>query len=155
MYKENSFRENAYTVEGSLEHSVVDEPGSLKNLNYRFEDALPLYSDTLGLSGKADRVEFYDDVPYPLEFKLGRGTNFSNNLAQLCAQALCLEEMLNIKVPEGAIFHISSHRREIVSFDQSLRNSTHEIISKVRELLNIDQIPKGILEKKCQGCSLH
>lgn len=154
MFVEHIFEDNHFTVEGSLAHEVVDDPGHETRGVERFEDALPLFSDRLKIVGKADRVEWRQGVPFPLEFKRGRGTDFENNFVQLCAQALCLEEMFRCDVSEGAVFHIMSHRREPVVFDAALRAKTNETITQVRELIAHGGVPKARLEKKCNGCSL-
>jgi CRISPR-associated exonuclease Cas4 len=105
IHVEGIFVENVYTLEGALAHQAADNPGYQSEEGVRLVRALPLYSRTLGLVGKADIVEFRDEVPYPVDYKHGKRKKWVNDEVQLCAQALCLEEMLGVPVLRGAIFH--------------------------------------------------
>ena len=154
MYLEHEFEDNAHTAAGTLSHEIVDDPGSNKRGLVSIEDALPIFSDRYGLVGKADRVEFYDNVPYPIEFKLGHRSRAQENLIQLCAQSLCLSEMFEVDVPEGAIYHTTTRKREVVIFSEELHKKTLSTIAAVQSLFTSRVTPPGKLEKKCDGCSL-
>lgn len=163
---------NVHTVIGDLAHEHVDFPGYEQRAGWKLLRALPLFSDKLGLSGKADLVEVRcasgeSEMPdfksgiqpivaaRPVEYKKGPKRRFDNDEAQLCAQALCLEEMFGIPVPSGAIYHAQSERRTEVVFDDPLRERTLAAISNLRSLISNSQIPPAELKPQCKGCSLH
>lgn len=152
--------DNAYTVEGSLLHERTDTPGVEERSGVRIARALPLFSRRLGLVGKADIVEFHrqtdgSERPYPVEYKRGRRRQWDNDDVQLCAQGLCLEEMLGIEVPAGAVFHAASKRRREVVFDAQMRSLTEQTVAQARGLIQSGQVPPAVLMPKCDGCSLH
>ena len=123
--------DNQYTTEGLLAHKRVDLPKNVIRKDQRHVTGMWLVSQRLGLIGKGDLIEFVRDdsgnqVPYPVDFKRGKRRRWDNNEAQLCAQAMCLEEMLDVTVPRGAIFHIKSQRREEIEFDDDLSDSLVE-----------------------------
>ena len=147
---------------GRLAHEGADTPGYETRAGVRVERALPLFSDTLGLSGKADIVEFHRAVekggkerPFPVEYKRGPRRKWVNDDVQLCAQALCLEEMLGVSVPAGAVFHAKTKRRRDVEFTPELRGQTLETIRRLRELMSAGKVPPPLLTPRCEGCSLH
>jgi CRISPR-associated exonuclease Cas4 len=170
---EGLWHDNAYTVSGTLAHEIADDPGYRQTAEgARLERALPLFSDKLGLVGKADIVEFWPQpsgpaIPLPVDYKLGPRRKWDNDDVQLCAQALCLEEMLHVPVPRGAVYHVKTRRRRTVEFNASLRTLTRETIECVRALLAEDHGPRGgaatrerrlppaVLQPQCDGCSLH
>ncbi len=163
--------ENEHTVLGNLAHEHVDFPGYEQRAGWKLLRALPLFSDRLGLSGKADLLEirhadsqisnFKSEMPRliaearPVEYKKGPKRRFDNDEVQLCAQALCLEEMFGITVPVGAIYHAQSERRTEVIFDDDLRGRTLSAISSLRSLISNLKIPPAELKPQCEGCSLH
>lgn len=121
---------------------------------------LELRSSRLGLHGKADVVEFRRDgavwKPYPVEYKKGRphkGTDADD--VQLCAQALCLEEMLGVEILEGALFYGEARRRRVVVFDKALRERTMEVAHAVRTMLRSGQTPLPQKLPWCESCSLN
>lgn len=154
IHVEGVFTENAFTVEGSLRHEAVDTPGYEAQPGARVVRGLAVYSDRLGLSGKADIVEFHGAVPYPVEYKRGKRRQWDNDDVQLCAQGLCLEETFGIRVPRGAVFHWGSRRRREVTFTEELRRKTLETIAAVRELIASQRLPPARLGPRCEGCSL-
>jgi CRISPR-associated exonuclease Cas4 len=100
-------------------------------------------------------VEFLPDgTPYPVEYKSGSRKVREADSIQLCAQALCLEEMLNCRVTVGAIFHHASRRRREVKLDEVLRTRTLEVIEATRSLLRQTQLPPPVADSRCQDCSL-
>ncbi len=125
----------------------------------RIEYGVPLRSLRLGLIGKADVVEFHkmDNgtwMPFPVEYKRGKPKMDDCDKVQLCAQALCLEEMLHVEIHEGALFYGQTRRREDVVFDDRLRLETEDAAKKVRALLESGVTPKAEYAKKCKSCSL-
>ena len=153
--------DNVWTVSGTLAHEHADDPGYRQTAEgARIERALPLFSQKLGLVGKADIVEFRPgpdgrEVAVPVDYKLGRRHKWDNDDVQLCAQALCLEEMLDTAVTMGAVYHVKTHRRRAVPFTAELRTLTQNTILAARELIHADDIPTARLKPQCQGCSLH
>ena len=147
-------RHNHHTLLGTLEHEGADTSGYEVRQGVKVLRALPLSSERLGLSGKADWVEMREGVPYPVEMKHGPRRTFENDDIQLCAQALCLEEMMGAACPLGAIYHVQSRRRREVQFDTALRELTGKTIGEVRTLIKTRAIPKAEYQPKCEGCSL-
>lgn len=151
---EGQWGDNAHTTIGTLLHNHADKPGYEVADGVTILRALPLYSAKYGLTGKADIVEFRDGEPAPVEYKKGRKRAFDNDDVQLCAQALCLEEMFQAEIPFGYIFHAASKRRREVIFDWRLREETQKTIKAVRELLALGSVPPAVLAPRCDGCSL-
>jgi CRISPR-associated exonuclease Cas4 len=120
--------------------------------------SLPLRSLRHGLTGIADVVEFRitenGERPYPVEYKRGRPKPDNPDTVQLCAQALCLEEMLEVPVPEGALFYGQSKRRTLVLIDESLRTRTFATIQAVHSLLSSTHLPEPATDERCRACSL-
>ncbi len=156
IHIEQAWAENIYTLRGMRVHEKVHEPSDeLIEAGIRVERSLSLYSHELGLKGIADVVEFLPDgTAYPVEYKSGsRKVRPADNI-QLCAQALCLEEMLNRPVLKGAIFHHKSRRRREVEFERKLRSLTLQTIEKTRLLLAEAKLPSPVNDKRCDDCSL-
>jgi len=151
---EGIWADNQHTVLGTLLHEQADEPGYETEAGVKIIRALPLFSKKYGLSGKADVVEVHDGKPFPIEYKKGKRRKFENDDVQLCAQALCLEEMFSAVIPEGAIYHASSKRRRVVELNEHLRDETMRIIDSARELLNGTEIPPAVYSPRCEECSL-
>ncbi len=156
---EQIWKDNQFTTEGMLAHKRVDMPKNLRRGGTRNVTGMWLVSHRLGLIGKGDLIEFHANeggasIPYPVDFKRGKKRRWDNNEAQLCAQALCLEEMLDVSVPRGAIFHIRSQHREEVEFDTELRTKTENAAKRLRELIVSRSTPTAKFHPKCKGCSL-
>jgi CRISPR-associated exonuclease Cas4 len=116
---------------------------------------LPVWSERLGLNGKCDIIEQLPDGSlFPVEFKLGRRRQWENDDGQLCAQALCLEEMFDVPVPRGAIFHADSKRRREVEFSAELRATTEAAAAQLRQLFVYSQVPQAVFKPACEECSL-
>jgi CRISPR-associated exonuclease Cas4 len=162
--------ENEHTIIGDLAHEHVDFPGFEQRAGWTLLRALPVFSDRLGLSGKADLVEvrfgksqisdLKSKMPCvaaarPVEYKKGPKRRFDNDEVQLCAQALCMEEMFGLTVEAGAIFYVQSQRRLNVPFDAALRALTLRAISDLKSLISNPAIPPAELKPQCEGCSLH
>jgi len=158
---EQIWKDNQYTAEGQYAHRKVDQTANLKRGDKRNVTGMMLVSYRLGVTGKADLVEFRSDdnsssfrIPYPVDFKRGKKRRWDNDEVQLCAQAMCLEEMLNVSVPAGAIFHIKSqHRREVV-FDETLRQQTITTAARLHEIVRTRITPPAEWKPRCKGCSL-
>ncbi len=161
IHAEGVFVDNEHTVLGNLAHEHVDFPGYEQRAGWTLLRALPLFSDRLGLSGKADLVEVRYDADgriaeaRPVEYKKGPTRRWSNDEVQLCAQALCLEEMFGLTIPAGAIFHAQSQQRHEVHFDDSLRQQTLVALSALKSLISDSAAPAADLRPQCNGCSLH
>ena len=154
IHVEQTFDENLYTMRGQAVHKRVDEPESEIVEGVRVERAVPLWSKRLGLIGKADVVEFRDDTPYPVEYKHGPRREKEHDDLQVCAQAMCLEEMTGKDVPRGAIYHHSSRRRREVLFTPDLRRRVAEAINGIRQLLGSGTLPPPVNDRRCERCSL-
>ena len=143
IHVEQTFEENVYTVRGRLAHEGVDSGEGESRPDLRVLRGLPLWSQRLGLRGKADVVELRSgQPPFPVEYKVGRRPPHAD--LQLCAQALCLEEMLETNVPAGAIYSHAERRRHRVHFDDALRQRTVILIEKIRTQLQRRLLPPAI-----------
>ncbi len=159
IHVEQAFAENVFTLRGQAVHKRVDAPGAEVRAGLRIERALPIWSERLGLIGKADAVEFEPDgTPYPVEYKHGtrRKAGFiaACDELQLAAQAMCLEEMTGRPVSEGALFYASSKRRRIVSITAALHAQVEQAVVTVRALLTAGRLPPPINDERCRACSL-
>jgi CRISPR-associated exonuclease Cas4 len=152
---EDIWVENAHTLSGSQDHQRVHKTKDSDAATGKTARGLRLLSHALKVQGVADLVEFPDGVPYPVEYKRGPRRKWDNDEVQLCAQAICLEEMLGVDIPKGAIFHVKTKRRREVKFTTQLRKMTHDAAQRLHQLLAQSQAPAPVLHKKCQGCSLH
>src|SRR6266498_757475 len=163
--------ENEHTIRGDIAHEHADLPGYEIAKGVTLLRALPVWSDRLGLSGKCDIVEIELDANpkseirnpkwlRPVEYKKGKRRQFDNDDAQLCAQALCLEEMFGIMVDSGAVFHAASKRRREVKFTSELRQLTENAIAELHTMLNTQlstinpQLPQAVFKPACEECSL-
>lgn len=153
IHVEQTFDDNVFTVRGRLAHERVDAgiPTTLDDT--RIVRGIPLWSEQLLLRGKADLVELRPEGPYPVEYKVGRRKGIHADL-QLCAQALCLEEMLDCAVPTGAIFYHATRRRHEVQIDDDLRRRTIEAIEAIRVMLRDQIVPGAVYDSRCPDCSL-
>ncbi len=155
IHVEKVFDENIFTLRGRQAHERADEPETTEEDGKRIERAVPIWCERLGLQGKTDVIEFWDDGSvYPVEYKHGPRREKIHDDLQLCAQALCLEEMLGCSVPEGAIYYHSSRRRREVLFDQILRDKTEQAILGVRRMLQSKTLPPPLDNARCPKCSL-
>jgi len=151
--------ENRFTAEGRLLHDKANQPTVEKRKGVRTVTAMPLESEALGIVGVADVVEFHataqGEQPYPVEYKRGKPKAHRADEVQLCAQALCLEEMLGKPCPEGALYYGKTRRRQVVLFDELLRALTRQVIADTRALIDSGKTPPAQYEtKRCDACSL-
>jgi CRISPR-associated exonuclease Cas4 len=128
IHVENVWDENIYTMRGKDVHENVDIDSSHLLADIRYERALPLWSYRLNLVGRADLVEFHGDIPYPVEYKSGRRRAGQHEALQLCAQAVCLEEMLKVNVEKGALYWHGSRERKEVIFTDPMRAHLEKIV---------------------------
>ncbi len=175
IYLEQAWDENLYTAEGQVVHQRVHSGTGESRGEVRIARALRLVSRKLGLAGQADVVEFHripsdaargSDVialpgcrglwrPYPVEYKRGRPKDHLADEVQLCAQALCLEEMLDVHIDKGVLFYAAVKKRVEVIFHQALRDKTVEAVDRLHRLLESGTTPPAQYNsRKCDRCSL-
>ena len=155
IHLERLWADNQFTAEGDVLHAVTDKGGKRLARGVRRVMALAVASTRLGIAGVCDMVEFSDEVPFPVEYKRGKPKLHRADEVQLCAQALCLEEMMGHLVPQGALFYAETHRRVVVPFDTELRDLTESIITDLRIVLASGTTPPPTPHKsRCRACSL-
>jgi CRISPR-associated exonuclease Cas4 len=170
VHIEQVWMENQFTVEGDILHERVDELGREARITLIVSHGLGIRSLRLGVTGKVDVVEFRLNTdgqegctltgkeghwtPYPVEYKRGSQKRGFGDDVQICAQALCLEEMLECSVPAGAIYYASTRKRREIAFDAALRAETTTAICGVRALISAGVTPPPDYGKKCDTCSL-
>lgn len=159
IHLEQQWAENRQTAEGLLLHQRVDKPLAERRRGVRTVTAMPLLSLELGITGKADAVEFHvgdtGERAFPVEYKRGRPKAHRADEVQLCAQALCLEAMLGTSVESGALFYGQTRRRQDVVFDSTLRELTRQVIADTRRMLASGKTPSASYSPQlCDRCSL-
>jgi CRISPR-associated exonuclease Cas4 len=176
IHLELVWQENILTVEGKLLHDRVDQPKTENRRDLRTATAIRIRSSQLGVTGVMDMLEFHrvdalQDVagrivavplppatgywqPFPVEYKRGKPKLHRADEVQLCAQAICLEEMLNVHITAGALFYGQPRRREDVPFDSELRALTEAAARGVLELIRSGVTPRAVFTKACESCSL-
>ena len=167
IMNEQLWQENSDTAKGHFEHDRVHNQRTEKRADKICLYEQDVYSDELKIMGKCDLLEAsknengilmpfasYPVTLYPVEFKHGNVREEEEYKIQLCAQAMCLEEMFQTNIPEGALFFISSHRRLPVSLDEVLRNKTKDIIASVRKMKDDFILPPPEYGPKCPKCSM-
>lgn len=145
--------DNAHTIRGKRSHRRVDSGQHRKERGRKILRSIPLWSEKLGLSGRADAVETLDSNVYPVEYKSGVRHGKTADL-QLCAQALCLEEMLDIEISYGFIWYGGPRRRMQIDFTPLLRDEVKSIILKIREQLLSGELPMAPNDQRCEECQL-
>jgi CRISPR-associated exonuclease Cas4 len=159
IHLERLWAENRFTAEGQVLHLSTHEASARRARGVRRVTGVPLASNRLGIAGVADLVEFRvesaGEIPFPVEYKRGKVKKHRADEVQLCAQALCLEEMTSRPVPEGALFYAETKRRTIVAFDVELRRLTETTIDQLRELFATNRTPAAEYRAtRCRACSL-
>jgi len=171
IHLEQVWADNLFTAEGNVLHSRADRVEAETRGDIHIARSLRLQSLALGLAGIADVVEFRrvgDDTPglelprlrgrwrpFPVEYKRGRPKAGDCDEVQVCAQALCLEEMLGLEIMEGALFYGKTRRRKTVRIDDKLRSRTTELAEEMHRLWRTGQTPPAVYGPKCDQCSLH
>jgi CRISPR-associated exonuclease Cas4 len=161
IHIEQIWQENRFTLEGQFMHEKADnQQARTQGSDVKIEYGLLIKSLNLGLSGKADVVEFHKNqagrwIPFPVEYKRGKPKENRCDEVQLCAQALCLEEMIGEKIMNGALFYGKTRRRHDVVFDEGLKILTTETIHRLHKFIADRKTPLPVYEKeKCENCSL-
>ena len=168
IYLVQQWAENLYTVEGRLlHHRAHDEAARERRGSTLILRGLPIVSHSLGLSGQCDVVEFLlvpNGVPlhgeeglwqpYPVEYKRGKPKSHQADELQLCAQAMCLEEMLCCEIPEGALFYGEPRRRTVVAFTEELRQTVRNFTEEMHQYAKRNYTPKAKTSRSCNACSL-
>jgi CRISPR-associated exonuclease Cas4 len=154
IHVEQAWAEDAATAKGRLLHDKVDAGGMERRGGLKTARSVYLRSDRLGLFGVADVVEFRENAPYPVEYKLGKPKTHRADEVQLCAQGVCLEEMFGKTVSEGALFYGTTRRRQIVPFDDDLRGLTERTAAAVRAMIAAGTTPAPVPKPACKRCSL-
>jgi CRISPR-associated exonuclease Cas4 len=156
IHIEQIWRENIYTLEGRILHDKVHSGQREKRRKTRKEFGIPVRSLELGLSGKTDTVEHREDGTICIvEMKRGRPKVKGMDEVQLCAQAMCLEEMLSVSIPEGCLFYGKDRRRKTVVFTPELRIKTSDLAREVHAFLDEGRTPPPKPDEKCPRCSLY
>lgn len=159
IHIEGQWAENRLTAEGRHLHERADAGGHETRGALRVARGLAIRSLRLGLVGRADVVEFHAEQGgerrvVPVEYKRGRPKTGDMDRVQLCAQALCLEEMLGVRIDAGALFYATTRRREEVALDARLRDVTWTAARRLHALVAAGVTPRAVREPKCDSCSL-
>ena len=176
IHVEQLWAENQFTAEGNVMHEKAHDGPDETKAGVRIVRGLDVKSEALGLSGQCDVVEFHSlgagslgrgveseirnlkseiQGVLPVEYKRGKPKSHRADEVQLCAQALCLEEMLGVAVPEGRLFYGQTRRRIDVPFDEELRTLTLQATRRLHELIDHRETPPPVYERrKCESCSL-
>ena len=160
IHVEQIWNENIFTVKGEIMHENAHSGEVEYRDGMKIERGIPLRSLELGLIGKADVVEFHKQsdgslFPFPVEYKLGEPKENRCDEVQLCAQAICLEEMMQLTITHGALFYGRTRKRHEVIFDDELRRLTEEAAARLHNIVDNGITPPPIYDKKrCDTCSL-
>lgn len=159
IHLEQVWADNRFTAEGNVLHNrtdnATDEHRSDASGKVSITRSLPVSSLVLGLTGKCDIVEFHSDGGVlPVEYKRGKPKTHRADEVQLCAQALCLEEMLGTTIAHGHLFYGQSRRRSEIPFDSELRELTATTAAELHTMIDSRRTPSAVREKKCDHCSL-
>ncbi len=156
IYLESEFSDNIHTLRGNAEHERVDQSGWVTTREgARAEYTLPVWSDSLGLVGRCDVVEFWPDgTIYPVEYKHGVRKKWGSDDIQLAAQAVCLEEITGKIITYGAIYYHGSRRRREVEITQALRDQVIDTVNAIRTMLDSGKLPPPVNDARCKECSL-
>lgn len=169
IHIERVWVDNPLTLAGSHLHQTVDEGVAENRPAVRVRRSVSLRSSELGLVGKADVVEFHraegDEgmhlagvdgkwLPHPVEYKRGGPKKYRADEVQLCAQAMCLEEVLQVPISEGALYYGKRRRRTVVTLSKDLRRLVRDTVSALRLLLDQGTVPARQRDRRCDKCSL-
>jgi len=154
MFVAGEFLDNSYTIEGTNLHERVHTVGAGNREEIWQIRAIWLKSDNYRLIGKADLIESHDGEFIPVEYKRGSKGEWDNDELQVCAQALCLEEMTGKRLDTGYIYYASSHQRQPVAIDLALRQRAIATIRAVETLIQTGKMPPAVYSPRCKGCSL-
>lgn len=169
VHIEQQWDENYLTTSGTLEHERAHDYGESESRgDLLILRDLKIFSRKLGISGACDVVEFHQNdngielrkrkgrwIPYPIEYKHGKADINEGYAMQLCAEAMCLEEMLSCNIPKGALYYRQIHRRHEIEFDQQLRNKVASATREMHDYYSKGHTPMVKRRKNCKSCSLH
>ena len=145
--------DNAHTVRGTRAHRRVDSGRSRRERQKLVLRGIPLWSERMGLSGRADAVEIDRDRVRPVEYKSGVRHGDAADL-QVCAQGMCLEEMLDVNIPSGYVWYGGPRRRVRVPFTAELRGRVQEVVEEIRRQLLSGGLPFAPNDERCRACQL-
>lgn len=168
IHIEQQWEENYYTVMGNIMHeNAHDKDFTQKRNHVVITRGMPVFSRTMGVRGDCDVVEFHQNKdgiplknysgifqPIPVEYKRGKPKEHDADVLQLCAQAMCLEEMLVCTVPKGFLYYGETRRRIEVLFEEELRKKVTDTFEKMHQMMERSYTPKGKMTKACKSCSL-
>lgn len=168
IHIEQQWAENVKTIEGQHLHERVDDPFLKDSSNTLVVwRSVNLISYRLGLTGRADVVEFKKSgsgielhgktgwwTPYPVEYKRGKPKPDERDEVQLCAQAICMEEMFDTTIEEGALFYGETRRRTLVTFTKELRHQVSDYAEEMHRLFKHVITPPPVYKSHCKSCSL-
>lgn len=167
IHVDGCWAENRLTAKGRILHRKVHDGSDGLEADRLVLRGVRLRSLHLGLHGVADVVEFHPDeegitlndrpgtwIPFPVEYKNGRPKKGDEDRVQLCAQAMCLEDVLEIPISVGAIFYGKTRRRIEVEFDQHIRQRTSSLASRFHEMVDQGNLPEPTVRPACKSCSL-
>ena len=168
IHVEQQWTDNLKTIEGEIVHEKChDEKLVEKRKDLLICRGMRVFSRKLNVSGQCDVVEFKQNStgavlfgrkgfwkPYPIEYKRGKPKEDLSDILQLCAQAICLEEMLCCDITEGYLFYDEIHRREKVEITDELRQKVFDMFEEMNDYFNRGYTPKAKYDKKCKNCSL-
>lgn len=155
MFCAGEFGQNHYTIEGTDLHRRVHSVGEENREEVWQVRGIWLKSERYRLIGKADLIELESGEVFPVEYKRGNRGEWENDALQVCAQGLCLEEMMGQAIAQGFMYYAQSRRRQVVEFSQSLRQTAIATIQEISTLLNTGEMPPAIYGPRCRGCSLY
>ena len=155
MFCAGEFADNQYTIEGTTLHDRVHRMGEINRDETWQVRAIWLKSERYKLIGKSDLIESAEGEIYPVEYKRGRKGEWDNDELQVCAQALCLEEMTGKTIAAGYVYCAQSHQRQLVEISEQLRAETIATISAITALFTNGIVPQPVYKPRCQGCSLY
>lgn len=159
IHLEGCWKENVLTAEGRNMHDRAHDGEDESRGNLRIVRGLRIHSFRLGLSGMTDVVEFHRHnsntwKPFPVEYKHGKPKPDVCDEVQLCAQAICLEEMLGVSIERGAIYYGKPRRRQEIEFNPELRKVTEALAARLHEMAKAGVTPPAVYTKACESCSL-
>lgn len=168
IHIERQWAENVHTVVGELMHKKAHDPYlTEKRKDILIARALPVYSRNLGISGECDVVEFHKKDEgvklyghrgfyevYPIEYKKGRPKDSEEDILQLTAQTMCLEEMFSTRISEGALFYGETRRREPIKITEELRGRVEETVKEMHQYFERKYTPRVKSSRRCNACSL-
>ena len=154
IHIEQQWSENFFTAAGRVQHEKVHGGVPESRKNVKTERNLKIASARLGVTGCTDAVEFYSDGKIiPIEYKHGKPKENTSDEVQLCAQVICLEEMLGCTITEGALFYFKTRRRIPVPITDELRRETIELAERFHRFVADGQTPAALYSRQCESCS--